>query len=53
MGFLSDLVEDVLETTEKIVRAPVRVICAVDNHAWKAQLDGSYRCSNCGKTQKP
>lgn len=58
MGFLSDLVDDVLSIPEKVVRLPVRVVfetaCAVTGGhewgAWVAQPDGKVvrMCAECG-----
>ena len=53
MGFFSDLVEDVLDAGEKIVRAPVRVACAAVDHEWEEQPDGTLKCTWCASTSKP
>ena len=50
MGFLGDLIDDVLDGAEKIVRSPVRVICAVDEHDYKDYTSTEVRCALCGKT---
>lgn len=52
MKFLSDLIEDVIETGEKIVRSPLRMFCGVEEHEWVQQPDGSVKCATCAATQK-
>lgn len=48
MGFLSDLVDDVFDTTEKIVRSPTRILCAWDDHEWEwSKVRKRYRCALC------
>lgn len=52
MGFLSDLADDALDATGKVVRSPHRVICAVTDHQFEWDKEtGTYRC-RCGATQK-
>ncbi len=52
MGFLGDLVDDVLDSTEKVVRSPFRVVCALGEHEYEIYTRTTVRCALCGKTVK-
>jgi hypothetical protein len=51
MGLLGKLVDDVFDAAEKIVRAPGRLVCAVDEHDWRWSRErGCYVCQLCAAT---
>lgn len=52
MGFLSRLVDDVLDAGEKIVRSPARLPCAMWGHTWRTRRNGTRVCSLCAKEER-
>ena len=53
MSFFSDIFEDVVEVTDKVVRLPVRVMwCGSDSeHDWEHVKGNRYQCRACSKTK--
>lgn len=51
MGWL----DDILDTCEKIIRSPLRFICAMDAHEWVQRVKEGWvvrRCKVCGHEEK-
>lgn len=56
MGFLGDLIDDVLNLPVKIIKKPFQIACGVFDHewsGWKSARGGGYVrvCSKCGEKQ--
>ena len=52
MGFFGDIVDDLFDVTEKVVRSPGRVICMVGDHDWEwDKVRERYQCATCKATE--